>query len=328
MHSKRFSIAATAALGAAAFAALPTGGSALAQGACTPATNVQAIIDDSGSMSSTDSSKLRVQALKLLINKPGNSKLILGATEFGSSAGSVFAPVPIGGASTAMQQALDARINADNGGTSYNLAFAQGKADNPGANARIFLTDGANGDTTYNNGHQGGPRTYVIGLGASLSSPTDIALLQRIASETGGTYTAVATAAGLQSTVNTIDAALSCKAISETFNDTFTKQGQQMSHKVTTKSNVTTADIVLTWTSPLDSFELKAFTYGTSGKASAAKAKKVKVVKKNGTTFATYRVSRLKKGKLKFKVKNNKLTVPGAVVTTQVTKNLKTKKKK
>ena len=33
-------------------------------------------------------------------------------------------------------------IQADNGGTDYNAAFNTGRAANPGAQARIFLTDG------------------------------------------------------------------------------------------------------------------------------------------------------------------------------------------
>ena len=39
-----------------------------ATAACTKATNIEAIIDDSGSMSLTDTNRLRVQAMDLLIN--------------------------------------------------------------------------------------------------------------------------------------------------------------------------------------------------------------------------------------------------------------------
>lgn len=53
-----------------------------AQAACTRATNIEAIIDDSGSMSLTDANRLRVQAMDLLINAldPGTT---LGSIEFG-----------------------------------------------------------------------------------------------------------------------------------------------------------------------------------------------------------------------------------------------------
>ena len=50
-------------------------------------TNIEAIIDDSGSMSFTDADKLRVAALELLIDTPGNEKITLGAVEFGGQIG-------------------------------------------------------------------------------------------------------------------------------------------------------------------------------------------------------------------------------------------------
>ena len=49
-----------------------------------------------------------------------------------------------------MRSALDKAIHADNGATDYNAAFAQSDADNPGADARIFLTDGGHDVGTYN----------------------------------------------------------------------------------------------------------------------------------------------------------------------------------
>src|ERR1700761_6581058 len=50
---------------------------------CTAVTNVEAIIDDSGSMEFTDPNKLRVQAMDLLI-KTLPSSTTLGAGEFGA----------------------------------------------------------------------------------------------------------------------------------------------------------------------------------------------------------------------------------------------------
>src|SRR4051794_24936143 len=61
--------------------------------ACTKATNVETIVDDSGSMSSTDPNRLRVQAIDLLINALG-SGTTLGAIEFGSGDDSTSPPTP------------------------------------------------------------------------------------------------------------------------------------------------------------------------------------------------------------------------------------------
>src|ERR1700753_1908096 len=62
-------------------AAVPLAASASA--GCTPDTNIEAIIDDSGSMEVTDPNKLRVQAMDLLV-KTLPATTTLGAVEFGS----------------------------------------------------------------------------------------------------------------------------------------------------------------------------------------------------------------------------------------------------
>src|SRR5690349_14319943 len=82
--------------------------------ACTPATDIEAIVDDSGSMSITDSNRLRVQAMNLLIDTLGKGTT-LGAVEFGSAgfennppaADTVFPPQPVGPNGNAMRTALD-----------------------------------------------------------------------------------------------------------------------------------------------------------------------------------------------------------------------------
>src|SRR3954471_17112937 len=133
-------------------------GSAGAAAACTPATNNEAIIDDSGSMFSTDPNRLRVQAVDLLINALDDSTQ-LGAIEFGSGGGTipsadvVFPVEAVGPNAAAMKSALDTQIQADNGGTDYNAAFDTARAANPGARARIFLTDGGHNAGDYHDAH-------------------------------------------------------------------------------------------------------------------------------------------------------------------------------
>src|SRR5690242_21372610 len=81
---------ATAGLAAGGLCA-PSG--AHAAPACTPAANIEAIIDDSGSMAVTDPNRLRVQAMDLLINALG-SGTTLGAIEFGSAEDFTTPPTP------------------------------------------------------------------------------------------------------------------------------------------------------------------------------------------------------------------------------------------
>src|SRR3954464_6692145 len=107
------------ALLAMAVVAVPSGassGDAGASAGCTPKTNIEAIIDDSGSMSITDEHRLRVQAMDLLINAlPTQTKL--GAVGFGSefekpAADTVFPPEPVGANAAAMRSALDGAVQA------------------------------------------------------------------------------------------------------------------------------------------------------------------------------------------------------------------------
>ena len=128
--NSRLSVA-TAAAALVAAIAIPNGGTAAATRAhasagCAPATNIEAIIDDSGSMAGTDPNTLRVKGLKLLINTLSTGTF-LGAVEFGGgffsstpSADTVFKPEPVGPNAAAMGAALDSKIKADNGSTDYN----------------------------------------------------------------------------------------------------------------------------------------------------------------------------------------------------------------
>jgi hypothetical protein len=307
--------------------AIPVASSA--KGKCTRATNVEAIVDDSGSMAVTDPNRLRVQGLDLLINSlsPGT---LMGAVEFGSSfdpsqpsADTVFPPGAVGPNAAAMRSALEQKIHADNGGTDYNAAFAQSDADNPNATARIFLTDGGHNVGSYNNGHLAHRvPTYVIGFSPGLASPSDRARLKQIASDTGGRYYALKDSSRLQSVINSIGAALTCQKPPTNFVDQL-KKGQSKSHHVKVKRGTKRVQIALTWASPLDKFTVVGIKLVRHGKtlASAARVKRLKVTITRSSTFILVKVTRLRSGELKFKVKATKVgsPEPRVTLTTQVT---------
>ena len=300
--------------------------------ACIPATNIEAIIDDSGSMDTTDPNRLRVQGLDLLINafNPGTS---LGAVEFGGSsdpstpaADTVFKPEAVGPNAAAMKAALDQKINADNGSTDYNAAFAQSDADNPNAGARIFLTDGGHNEGAYNNGHltHKSP-TYVIGFSPGLAAPDDQARLQQIASDTGGHYYPLADSSSVQSVMNQVGAAITCQTLPQTFTDKLA-QGQGKAHSVSISARAKSAHIAATWASPLDKFTITGLRIVSHGKTIATGARKVsklKVTRTTNATFSLIKISGLKRGTLKFQVKA--LTVgsgqPKVNLTTQVSQS-------
>ena len=308
-------------------AAAPT-----ASAACTPASNIEAIVDDSISMEFTDANRLRVQAMNLLIDTLGKGTT-LGAVEFGSAgfennppgADTVFPPQPVGPNGTAMRTALDQKIHADNGATDYNAAFAQSDADNPSANARIFLTDGGHDVGTYNEGHLvHNVPTYVIGFGG-IAAGEDQARLQKIASDTGGQYFPLKDSAQLQSVMNTIEAALTCQTPPRQFTDLLGK-GQSKTHSVAIGAASKSVQITLTWTSPLDKFKLSGLKLTNKGHLLAVASRpgkkpgKLKVSRTISSTFAVIKVSHLHKGQLSFAVKAAKVASgePKVSLITQV----------
>jgi hypothetical protein len=192
---------------------------------CTPATDVAAIVDDSGSMELNDPLNIRRSALELLITKPSAQGRTLGAVEFGGEAGPLFSPGVVSANAAGMLGSLAALQNDgyDFSGeeTDYNSAFRASAEEQPAANARIFLTDGGHNVGLYENGHLGGPRTYVIGLniGPAGEGNSEADLLGKIAADTGGYYfpllrdpgdSAATQYTRLQPVFNAIDALLQC----------------------------------------------------------------------------------------------------------------------
>jgi hypothetical protein len=294
---------------------------------CTPVSNIEAIIDDSGSMALTDPNRLRVAALNLLIETPGNEKITLGALEFGGAflpgeqaTDTVFPPEPIGPNMSAMQAALNEKIKANNGLTDYNAAFAKAKADDPGAKAWIFLTDGGHDVGEYQSTHRGGPPTYVISFGSAITGP-DGQRLQQIATDNGGKYFPQTDSSNLQAVVNQIGTTLTCQTPSASFKDAFSKVGQSKSHAVALASKAHSAQLTLSWSSPLDAFTLSNLRIVSKGRTVAMAARKLKVTKHQGSTFLVARLSQLVRGSLRFNVRATKIGsgAPRVSLTTQVT---------
>jgi hypothetical protein len=332
--ARAFTGVASTALVAAASLAPSAGAAPIAQAsACSPATNIEAIVDDSGSMAITDENRLRVQAMNLLIDTLGPSTQ-LGAVEFGSGlfetpgADTLFPPEPVGANASAMRTALDQKIHADNGATDYNAAFTQSDADNPGADARIFLTDGGHDIGTYNEGHLAhNVPTYVIGFGG-ITLPEDQARLKKIASDTGGSYFPLKDSSQLQSVMNSIEAALTCQTPPLQFTDLL-KAGQSKAHSVAIGAATKSIQITLTWTSPLDKFKISGLQLvGKKGVIAIAprpqrKPGKLEVTRTTSTTFTVLKVSQLRKGRLRFSVKAAKVAsgAPKVSLTTQVSQS-------
>jgi len=320
-----------AAVLALAVIAVPSGaanGGAGAAAGCTPKTNGEASLDGSGSMSVTDENRLRIQAIDLLINAlPPQTQL--GAVEFGSelfekaAADVVFPTEPVGPNAAAMKSALDVAIQADNGSTDYNSAFAAADAADPTSQARIFLTDGGHNEGEYKEAHLAhNVPTYVIGFGTGLAAPEDQARLQKIATDTGGAFFPLPDSTALQASMTKIEAALTCQTPPREFNDLL-KEGQVKVHSVPVGASTKALQIVLSWPSALDKFKLAGLKLIANHKVVAAarpKVRKLRVKKESGQTFLVAKVSGLKKGTLRFSVKAAKIGSgePKVKLTTQV----------
>jgi hypothetical protein len=308
--------------------------SATASAACTPKTNIEAIVDDSGSMTVTDPNTLRVQALDLLI-KTLPPSTTLGAVEFGSgiegipgiyegipAASTIFLPEPIAPNAATMEASLKANIKADNGATDYNGAFAKADADDPGSQARIFLTDGGHDVGTYNEAHLGhNVPTYVIGFGG-ITLPEDKARLEKIASDTGGKVYELEDSSEIQAVVNSIGAELTCKTPPRAFTDELA-QGQSKKHTITIGKKTHLLRVTLTWANPGDNFKLTGLAVKSHGKIVAAtgvqgtpKLNVTSVAK--SSTFSVLKVGHLRPGTLQFAVKAAKVSGGSVKVTTQL----------
>lgn len=300
---------------AAAIALAATGGASAktatsAAGGCTKATNIEAIVDDSGSMSFTDPNKNRTELINAFNSIDGNKGKQLGAIEFGSTADTLFPPtkMPIA------QGTLDAGfglVDANNFSTDYNLAFSTAKAANPNANGRIFLSDGAHNVGTYTNGHQTpNIRTYTVGFGS-----TDPTILNQIASDTGGLAFNLTDSSQVPALAASVTAGFNCKPPPLVFTKTFTKQGQGQVYSF--KPLGSSVDILITWPF-IPGTDIGAITPKIAVPPGLASTAKVKTKVKKGNSFVTIHLKGLKKGrKAKFKVKAKKITGP-TTVTTQV----------
>jgi hypothetical protein len=311
--------AALAAIAAGAAGASPNG--TAAQDTCVPKNDVEAIVDDSGSMILTDGERLRVRAMELFIDNPVNEKRMLGAIEFGSTAVPVFARDTISGHRASMKSALNAAIMGNNDLTDYNDAFALAATHNPSATARIFLTDGQHSNedmSPYTNGHAGGPPVYVIGLGIFGNAD---AVLRQIADDTHGRYIQVDNASELQPAMFELNAEIDCLSTPVRRKATFSQAGQAQKVAVRMPDGVSAANVGSTWDSSDDSFDITNIRVLRNGRTVArpSRVRKLRVTKRRGATFVTVRISRLVRGKLVFNLKARRLSSGGsATVTTQI----------
>jgi hypothetical protein len=210
---------------------------------------------------------------------------VLGAEEFGDPDADVLIPpdpiLPAGDKANAkLLDKLDQLIQADNGGTDYNLAFAHLADANPGATARVFLTDGAHNAGEYRDLHRGGPPTFVIGLGIGRRGP-DAQRLQRIADETKGRYFPAATGATLPPILDAIDSRLNCDLSLDHYVEPEITDDEIQTEETDLEDGTYSADVSVSWDDPNDGFEIDEIdVVDDSGSGEAARSSTAQVVER------------------------------------------------
>jgi hypothetical protein len=295
---------------------------------------VEAIVDDSRSMRSSDPGQLRRDGVQLFVSAVNNRRILkspaprrLGVVEFGSQADTVLAPGPIKGMDA---RALDVKISGDGAegptasgiddgaGTDYNDAFARAAVDNPAADARIFLTDGAHNENEYAQGHRGGPRTFVVGLGIGEPGPFNVRAnrLDQIAKETGGWYFPnVDELAEIHSVFDSILKAMMCERPLVTLSmPLFTGSGQAAARTFKPPITARLATLSVAWAESANRFSVvglraldkRGRTVATaSGKG---RPRKLRVSRGRGETFQTLAVRRVRgMRRLRFTIKASRV---------------------
>jgi hypothetical protein len=110
------------------------------------------------------------------------------------------------------------------------------------------------------------------------TEPIGAMRLQKIATDTGGKFFPLPDSSALQSVMNEIEMQLTCQSPPKTFTDALA-QGKSKVHNVSVPKKAKSAQIAISWASPLDTFKVSGLRIVRGGKvvAKAAKVRKLKV---------------------------------------------------
>lgn len=303
----------------AVLAGAPAGAAPAAPAAtpgCTPRTNVEFIIDDSGSMAFNDPGELRLSALGLFLALPASQSRSVGVVDFASRARSVVASTPVSTGGGGIYAAVDNDL-VSSGSTNYDDAANVAKAANPAADAFVFLTDGqptvrASDGLYYHDQHVGGPPVYVVSFGDAAQGE-NLARLQRIAADTGGTFNGQSDSARLQAIMAGISARLACQTLVKPVISTVSGAAKVLQRSARVPVNTKRVQVVITWSDPNTRFDITKVVLTPKGGTGVAVPKnQVRVTRGRG--FVVFSVLRPKAGTLSYRVK----VVKGVPVRVQV----------
>ena len=130
--------------------------------------------------------------------------------------------------------------------------------------------------------------------------------------------------------MNDVDAAYNCQAAPTTFRDLFTAAGESKSRSLNLGGRTRSVETVLTWIGAENQFEVASARIVRRGRTVARgsavasrrrrKATRLRITRTQGPTFLSLRMTNVKRGKLRIKLRASKLASPTTLVT-QVAKS-------
>lgn len=183
---------------------------------CVPATDVELVVDDSGSMRSSDPQLLRRTAVEALLSKLRAAPITLGAVEIGARAEQIFPSLRVGAEGliderelATLRGLLDERIRNNGGATDYAGGLVAATLARPQANALVLITDAQEPASTEALPVLG-PRVYVLQLSSSDSARSALRL-RELAQSSGGEYFNGIDAGSLPAALALVEAGLNCE---------------------------------------------------------------------------------------------------------------------
>ncbi len=241
---------------------------------CTPATNVQAVLDDDDyNDRRADPGRLRLEGMQAYVGTPRNFGTVLGVTGFGPAGGDgeadeeeypatpIIEPAELtAGRADLFKGALFKGIKGDDDFPGYDRMFRTLADDNPSAGARIMVIDGY----TFRSVRalrgltEGSAPTYIVAIGEPPErTKSDIAQMKRVTRETKGRYYEARSARQLERALQAIQSRIRCDIEADLYQENL-QPGDQEEEVAETEleEDVQSADVTVTWRDEDDDYEI------------------------------------------------------------------------
>jgi hypothetical protein len=234
---------------------------------CTPALNVQAVLEDNSyTDEDADPQRIRRDGMQAFVATPRNFGTVLGITGFETDeegegdSSAIFEPTELGrNRVRRLQGRLQREVDGDDTFPGYGPMFRALAEHNPSAGARIMLVDGylfkrlrgLRGLT------RGSAPTYVIAVGEPPDrNAIDISEMRRIARETKGRYFEARTPREIARALQAIESRLRCDVEADNYQEDLQVDDPEEVAEALLEEDVHSADITINWLDEDEDFEI------------------------------------------------------------------------